>query len=88
MTPIGLDVFELTDDTEYHIHQSQLISTPTVEYVQLDNDGLGYKVLNYLDVDESVKNNQLYRCLQGNIPLVDEPQPKRKHRKSKARINK
>ena len=66
MEPIGLDVYKISDDQEYHVHPSQLLTIPIVEYVQLENDELGYKILNYLDIDTSVSNNQLFKCLHGD----------------------
>ena len=83
MTPIGLDLYEITDIEEYHVHPSQLIMTPTIEYVQLEHGGLGYKVLNYLQIDDSVKNNQLYLCLQGSATNDTGPQNKGKQKKRK-----
>ena len=63
MTPVESDLYEMSENLEYHVHPSQLLCTPIVEYVQFDNGGLGYKILNYQDVMESIKNNQLFLCL-------------------------
>jgi hypothetical protein len=85
MTPIDLDLFEITDETEYHVHPSQLLLNPTIEYARLDHGGLGYKVLNSPEVDDSVKSNQLYKCLQNTAPSSARPQSKGKNRRSKSK---
>ena len=88
MSPTGLDIYEISDDLEYHVHPSQLLTTPIIEYVQLDHGGLGYKVLNHLAIDDSVKDNLLYRCLQDSLPDNNVPKNKGKASKGKRRSHK
>ncbi|KAL5257548.1 hypothetical protein ACHWQZ_G012468 [Mnemiopsis leidyi] len=83
MALVERDIYEISDDQEYHVHPSQLLSTPIVEYVQLNHGGLGYKVLNYLEIDKSVKENQLYKCLQDNLQGSSVPKSKGKAKASK-----
>ena len=66
-TELNDEVFELNDTTEYHVHPSQLLIKPIIEYVKLEpNNTIGYKILNAKEVDNSINQNVLFRCMQSD----------------------
>ena len=56
------------ENNQYHVHHSQLLANPQLQYLQLpDGQGCGYKVLNSKEICDSLIDNELYRISKGLI---------------------
>ena len=60
------DIFSMGDNNQYHVHHSQLLTNPKLQYLQLpDVQGCGYKVLNSKEIYASLIENELYKISKG-----------------------